>query len=129
MATWYDLQQYIKSRYPIMSEAPDGTLRLLFTLGNGRQQNVVVAGKVAAGIEYAVIWTPVCDEAHLPAREALIRNMGMPVGALGLMDGTVILRHTVLLKDLDADEFEVPFQALIQAGDMLQAEFLHADTY
>ena len=129
MATWNDLRQYIKSRYPIMSEESDGTLRLLFNLGNGRQQNVVVAGKVAAGIEYAVIWTPVCDEGYLPAREALSRNMGMPIGALALMNGTMILRDTVLLKDLDADEFEVPFQALTQAGDMLQQEFLGADPY
>lgn len=43
------------------------------------------------------------------------------------MDGTMILRDTVLLKDLDVDEFEVPFQAITQAGDMLQYEFLRAD--
>ncbi len=129
MATWQDLRQYIKSRYPVMSEEGDGTLRLMFNLGNGRHQNVVVAGKMAAGLEYAVIWTPVCDEGHLPAREALARNMGMPIGALALMDGTMILRDTVLLKDLDVDEFEVPFQAITQAGDMLQYEFLRADPY
>ena len=128
MATWQDLQQYIKSRYQVLSEEPD-TLRLVFDLGNGRHQNVVVAGKVAAGVEYAVIWTPVCDEAQLPAREALARNMGMPVGAFALMDGTMILRDTVLLKDLDPDEFEVPFRALTQAGDMLQYEFAGVDSY
>jgi hypothetical protein len=129
MATWQDLRQYVKSNYQVLSEEADGTMRLVFDLGNGRHQNVVVAGKVAANVEYAVIWTPVCDEAQLPAREALARNMGMPIGALALMDGTIILRDTVLLKDLDVDEFEVPFRAITQAGDMLQYEFSRADPY
>jgi hypothetical protein len=129
MATWQDLRQYIKSRYPIASEASDGTLQMVFDLGNGRHQNVVGAGHMAAGLEFAVIWTPVCDEAHLPAREALTRNMSMPVGAFGMMNGTMILRDTVLLKDMQPDEFEMPFQAITQAGDMLQSEFLGADPY
>ena len=129
MATWESLRQYIHSKYQVADEAPDG-LRLIFDLGNGRKQNVVVVGKTMGNYEYMAIWTPVCNESQLSARDALLRNATMPLGALALApDGTVILRHTAPLKDLDPDEFDVPLGALTQAGDMLEREFTMADQF
>jgi hypothetical protein len=129
MATWNDLRQYIYSHYQVTEEAP-GVVRLVFDLGNGRIQNVFVSGKMMGDFEYLVIWTPVCHESQISAREALLRNMNMPIGALALVDdGTVILRHSAPLKDLDADEFDVPLRALTGAGDMLEQQFAMVDQY
>ena len=50
MATWNDLRQYIYSRYQVTQEAP-GVIRLMFNLGNGRTQNVLVPGKQAGALE------------------------------------------------------------------------------
>jgi hypothetical protein len=129
MATWESLRQYIHSKYQVADEAPDG-LRLIFDLGNGRKQNVVVVGKTMGNYEYMVMWTPICHESQISARDALVRNATMPLGALALApDGTVLLRHTAPLKDLDTDEFDVPLGALTQAGDMLEREFTMADQF
>lgn len=129
MATWNDLRQYIHSQYQVFDEAPD-VIRLIFNLGNGRTQNVLVSGKQAGAFEYFVIWTPICDESQISARDALVRNATMSIGALGLVpDGTVILRYSAPLKDLDVDEFNVPLQGLTMAGDMLEQEFSGADRF
>lgn len=128
MAAWNDLRQYIYSRYRVSQEAP-GVIRLMFNLGNGRTQNVLVSGKQAGAFEYFVIWTPVCHESQISAREAMLRNATMSIGALGLVDGTVILRWSAPLKDLDPDEFDVPLQGLAIAGDMLEQEFSGADRF
>ena len=129
MATWNDLRKYIYSQYQVTQEAP-GVIRLIFTLGNGRKQNVLVSGKQAGSFEYFVIWTPICHESQIPAREAMLRNATMSIGALGIIpDGTVILRWSAPLKDLDADEFNVPLKGLAIAGDMLEQEFSGADRY
>jgi hypothetical protein len=129
MATWESLLQYIRSHYQVAGEGP-GAVRLMFDLGNGRSQNVVVSGKQVGDFEYLAIWTPVCHESQISAREALLRNTNMALGALALVeDGTMILRHTAPLKDLDVDEFEVPLRALTQAGDMLEQQFGTADQY
>ena len=129
MATWNDLRQYIYSQYQVTQEAP-GVIRLMFSLGNGRTQNVLVSGKQAGAFEYFVIWTPICHESQISARDAMVRNATMSIGALGLMpDGTVILRWSAPLKDLDPDEFDVPLKGLVMAGDMLEQEFTGADRF
>jgi hypothetical protein len=119
MATWETLRQYIASNYVIAAQDPM-SVRLVFDLGNGRSQNVMVVGHMEAGYEYVVIWTLVCHESQISLRDALLRNMHMPVGHLAMAEnGAVVLRHTAPLKDLDIDEFEVPLRAVTQAGDML----------
>ena len=129
MATWESLRQHIHSRYQVTQEAP-GVIRLMFDLGNGRSQNVFVSGKTAGAFEYMDIWTPICHESQISARDALIRNATMPIGALGLVpDGTIILRYSAPLKDLDADEFEVPLQGLTRGGDMLEQELSGGDRF
>jgi hypothetical protein len=52
----------------------------------------------------------------------MVRNATMSIGALGLVDGTVILRWSAPLNDLDPDEFDVPLQGLAIASDMLEKE-------
>jgi len=129
MATWETLRQHIYSRYQVTQEAP-GVIQLLFDVGNGRSQNVFVSGKSAGAFEYMSMWTPICHESQISARDALIRNAAMPIGALGLMpDGTIILRHSAPLKDLDVDEFEVPLQGLTLGGDMLEQELSVGDRF
>jgi hypothetical protein len=60
----------------------------------------------------------------------MVRNATMSIGALGLMpDGTVIRRWIAPLKDLDADEFNVPLQGLAMADDMLEQELSGADRF
>jgi hypothetical protein len=129
MATWESLREYIHSRYQVMEEQP-GVLRMLFNVGDGRTQNVLVSGKSVGAFEYMVIWTPICHESQISARDALVRNANMPIGSLGLVpDGTIILRHSAPLKDLEPDEFDVPLQAITQGGDMLERELAVADRF
>ena len=83
MATWEDLRQYIHSRYQVLDETP-GALRMRFVLGNGRTQNVVVSRNRVGAYKYMTIFTPICHESQISARDAFVRNGSMPVGALGL---------------------------------------------
>ena len=76
MATWNDLRQYIYSHYQVTQEAP-GVIRLIFNLGNGRTQNVLVSGKQAGSFDYFVIWTPICHEGQISARDAMVRNTAL----------------------------------------------------
>jgi hypothetical protein len=129
MATWEDVRQYIHTNYRVADEAP-GVVRMIFDLGNGRAQNVFVSSKAVGAYEYLSIWTPVCHESRMPARDALVRNADLTLGALALApDGTMILRQSVPLKDLDIDEFEVPLRTLTQLGDMLEQQYAVADQY
>lgn len=129
MATWETLRNHIKSNYNVSKDELT-ILSLQFDVGGGRTQVVVVAKSMLGDYEWAQIGTPVCTEADLNPRDALLRNWDFVVGALVMMDnGTVWFRHSLPLKDLDVDEFEVPFHLVVQFGDRLEQELTGADKF
>jgi hypothetical protein len=129
MATWESLRRYIKSAYNVTDDDLDH-LRLIFNVGNGRTQNVIVAKQMLGEDEWAEIWTPICEESQISARDALLRNAQIVVGAIGLLEGGgVIFRHSIPLKDLDLPEFEVPFHMITHYGDKLEQEFAGVDIF
>ncbi|MEA2492125.1 MAG: hypothetical protein QOJ29_36 [Thermoleophilaceae bacterium] len=129
MATWETLRSYIKSNY-IVSKDELTILSLQFDVGGNRSQVVVVAKEMLGNYEWAQIGTPVGTEADLNPRDALVRNWGFTVGALAMMDdGTLWFRHSLPLKDLDIDEFEVPFHLVVNFGDKLEQEITGGDRF
>lgn len=129
MATWETLRNHIKSNYKVSKDELT-ILSLEFNVGGGRTQVVVVAKEMLGDYEWAQIGTPVCTEADLNPRDALLRNWGFVVGALAMMDnGTIWFRHSLPLKDLDVDEFEVPFHLIVTFGDALEQELTGADKF
>jgi len=98
MATWETLRNHIKSNYNVSKDELT-ILSLQFDVGGGRTQVVVVAKSMLGDYEWAQIGTPVCTEADLNPRDALLRNWDFVVGALVMMDnGTVWFRHSLPLK-------------------------------
>lgn len=129
MANWEALRRHIKSNYKIRDDQLD-MLTLTFDTGGGRSQIVFVRKMVLADSEWAEIATPVAMEADISARDALLKNAQVVVGGLALMDdGTLMFRHALPLKDLDVDEFEVPFGIIVNFGDMLERELHAADRF
>ena len=129
MKTWDSLRGHIKSNYVVTEDTPD-MLVLVFDVGGGRRQAVYVRKLILEGSEWAEISTPVCVEADIDSRDALERNADFVVGALALLrSGTVVYRHSLPLKDLDLDEFEVPFHLIVNIGDRLEHEFTGADNF
>ena len=129
MATWEGLRSYIKSNYVVGVEEPE-IMGLDFSLDEGRSQKVVVRKLQLGTDEWVEISTPVCQESEIPARDALLKNGQMVVGALAMMDdGMIYFRHSLPLKDLDIDEFEVPFHLAVSFGDQLEREIVGINRY
>jgi hypothetical protein len=128
MASWDGLRNYIKANYTIGMDELD-VLGLDFRLDNGRTQKVMVNRQTLNGADWVQILSPVCEEAEIAPRDALVRSADMVVGGLVLIDGTIYVRHSLPLKDLDIDEFEVPFHLAVGFGDRLEREIVGIDRY
>jgi hypothetical protein len=127
MADWNGLRNYIKANYKIASDELD-TLKLIFDVGGGRSQQVLVSKIGDSG--WAEVSTAVCEESQINPREALVKNSRMTVGALALVEGgPVIFRHSFPLADLDPSEFEAPLNVAVTYGDQLEREYSGADRY
>jgi hypothetical protein len=127
MADWDALRGYIKSNYKVADDRLDA-LRLLFDVGNGRSQAVIVNRLGDSG--WVEVSTAVCNEKQLDPRDALRRNNDMIVGGLAMLnDGTIIFRHSFPLANLDPNEFEEPLDVAVRFGDKLERELSGADVY
>ena len=128
MASWDGLRDYIKSNYIVGADELN-MLGLDFKFDDGRTQKVIVSRESLNGADWIQILTPVCEESELDPREALLKSGQMIVGGLALIDGTIYFRHSLPIKDLDIDEFEVPFQLAVGFGDALEKEIVGIDRY
>src|SRR3954447_6508509 len=126
MADWNALRNYIKGNYKVAQDDLD-TVHLLFDTSGGRSQRVLVTN---LGNDWAMVHTAVCQEHEIDARAALVKNFGMRVGSLALVDGgPVIFRHSFPLSSLDPAEFEEPLQMAVEYGDTLERELTGADRF
>lgn len=127
MADWNALRHYIKANYKVARDDLS-TIQLVFDLGNGRSQAVLVSEISDSG--WAEVSTAVCDGSQIDPRNALIRNARMRVGGLALVDGgPVIFRHSFPLATLDPSEFEEPLHIAAQFGDQLERELAGSDHF
>jgi hypothetical protein len=128
MASWDELRNYIESNYAVVADQLD-MLGLDFGLDNGRTQKVLIRRTPLDGAEWVQILTPVCEEGDIEPREALVLSGKMIVGGLVLLDETIYFRHSLPLKDLDTDEFDVPLHLAVGFGDRLEQEIVGVDRY
>ncbi|MCS5699337.1 hypothetical protein NZK32_09830 [Cyanobium sp. FGCU-52] len=128
MATWRDLQAFIRSNYKI-SEDTDDFFIILFELGNLRSQLAfiqLVKGNSGA-TEWVQISSPVGDIPLENINDALERLDDKLCGGLVKIGTRHFVRHNLQLDDLSIDEFVVPLKVVVSSADELEGAFIGGD--
>ena len=128
MATWTAVKQYVKSNYRVADEA-DEVLKFIFSTSDGRSQMVLLVRYEMAGTEWIEIGSPIgkCDNVDL--KDVLRAANEYVVGGVVLEGETLVLRHTVPLLNLDANELEDPLQSIVIAADAIEKKVFIVDQY
>lgn len=128
MATWSDLMTYIRSNYKI-NEEDNGYCRLLFNVGDGRSQFVLLFHqRLSGGLEdWVEIQSPVGNATDLPLLDVLKDVGRMVVGGLSVEGDLALVKHSVPMANLDVNEFERPMQLLLRSADDLEKKYLGSD--
>ena len=137
MATWDDLQAYVRVRYEIVRQGAD-ELRFRLPPTGDRTQLVVVkrvredadrpgveVTEAAAAVadpeqEWVQIESPVARLAEVDLAKALERAGPSPVGGLAAEEGVVVYRHSIPLRPAALDGFEFPFRQVVHLADELE---------
>ncbi|MEV6410605.1 hypothetical protein [Kribbella sp. NPDC051718] len=129
MASWEELRSYIRITYKVAED--DGTiLRLLFAVGEGRTQIVVVGqSKTNSGAEFATIASPFAEVGQVEIDSVLSSLADYVVGGAVAYGQMYMLRHSVPLADLDPDEFDGPLRMVLSTADELEAKFVGSDRF
>jgi len=129
VASWDQVKSYIGANYTIASD--DGNLiKLVFELEGGRTQMVLVTYNAThAGIEFAMISSPIAEVGTVDLVPLLREASERVVGGVVAYGNNLMLRHAVPLADLDASDFDTPLQLVTAAADSIEAKFLGTDEF
>ncbi|MET0190556.1 hypothetical protein EV383_5812 [Pseudonocardia sediminis] len=142
MATWDDLQSYVRVRYEIMRQVGDELWFNLPTTGD-RTQLVVVrrvhekhgeTTDAAAAVaqddsDWAQISSPIARTGEVDLTKLLELAGASPVGGVVAQDGVVVFRHSISLRDAGLDGFEFPFRQVVHLADELEHELTGRDDH
>ena len=135
MATWRELQTFIRQTYRVTRDEPsEMRIRLRFRRDDEEQertQMVVIAREVLdRREEWVQIATPFArvDEVDL---RGVLDEIGHTtvVGGAVIMGDWLVLRHSLPLLNLDINEFTDPLELVTGAAETLEEQITGRDDY
>jgi hypothetical protein len=129
MATWADLSAFIHSQYKVSSEKP-GILGLAFETG-GRSQMVIITHHALMGgtEEWAQVESAFAQVGEVDLLRVIQEVGTKVVGALGMVDDLLTVRHALPLANLDINEIVRPLELVTSTADRLEAMFVGGDRF
>jgi hypothetical protein len=127
MAKWQQLRDYIFATYQVDREENE-VIQLLFRIDGERTQLVLVSHtQTGAGVDFALIASPIADHGAVELGVLLRETSEYVVGGVVMYGNRIMLRHAVPLADLDVSDFETPLHLVLSAADAMEAKFLGTD--
>ena len=137
MATWAELVAFVRQEYEIIGEEAD-EIRILIRYASddeddqpGRTQTVVVARDILDRREDWVQIASPFARAHEVDLRAVLETVGnnTVVGGVVVIDGYVVLRHSLPLINLDINEFVDPLVLVTGSAEVLERRFSRGDDF
>ncbi|MFO0660584.1 MAG: hypothetical protein U0165_12245 [Polyangiaceae bacterium] len=122
MPTWPEIQAYARSKYRLAKDEPE-KFAVVFKEADNRTQMIWVRKFTAFNQEWLEFKSYFAKEAELAPAVALRLNGELPIGSIALLDGYYALLHNAPLKNLDVEEFELPFNYLATKADQLERTY------
>lgn len=119
MATWTELKNHARTSYRL-AEEHDHSFKLVFKYKGGRLQAVIAAHYDAMGRSWVDFSSACCRFERMAPREALEHGFNLAVGSLCLDGDVYVVRHTVLLDEIDLDDLHLHLHAVARAADQIE---------
>jgi hypothetical protein len=133
VATWDELKSYIQSKYSSADVSADA-LKMEFGTDGARSQMVFVFHLVdKTGEHWVQIESPVGEAGSVDAQRALDLMENVLVGGLSQLTvgekSLLTIRHSLPLRNLDANEFEWPLATTVNTADAFEQQLAQGDVY
>jgi hypothetical protein len=127
LATWPELRAFISSKY-VVSDDTGNSMTMLFETEPGRSQLVTVLDLTPTGMNHVCIMSRIGDLNQI--NDATLRKILSDVGFAGLimLNDSIWLQHSLLMDDLNADEFQIPLALVTNRADYLEQNYVGGDT-
>ncbi len=132
MPTWQEVQTYVRSKYKLAKDEAN-FFDMVWAYDDSRTQIIRVRHFTAFDKDWIEFRSPICAEANLNHRVALLKNSDFAVGAIALEQGKdsalYVMVYSVPLGTMDMDEFELPLSVIARTADGLEQTYAGGDQY
>jgi hypothetical protein len=134
MATWAALKTYLEGAYgSAIVESAGEAMSLELAVGSEDRTQLVFVSHFTLmdGSEHWVaIESPVGEVEEVDLKTAALASRAVGAGGISVLQRKyVTLRHTLPLEHFDLNEFERPFQLVINGADEIERRLLDGDSY
>jgi hypothetical protein len=119
VSTWTELKNHARASYRLAEER-DHSFKVVFKYAGGRLQAVIVSCYEAMGRVWVDFSSACCRADRMEPREALEQGFNLAVGAICLDGDVYVVRHTVLLDELTADDLQIHLHSVARAADQIE---------
>jgi hypothetical protein len=129
VASWDDLNSFVRIRYEIMKQAGS---ELWFNLPTTGERTQIVAVRLVTGEDdhpWAQITSPVGYTKDIDLTTLLVRAGECVVGGVVDENGLALFRHSVPLGDTELSGFDRAFRLVVDVADRLELELTGADEH
>jgi hypothetical protein len=129
VASWDDLNSFVRVRYEIMKQAET---ELWFNLPTTGERTQIVAVRLVTGEDghpWAQITSPVGYTKDIDLTTLLVRAGESVVGGVVDENGLALFRHSVPLGDTELTGFDRAFRLVVDVADRLELELTGRDEH
>ncbi len=127
MSTWTELKNYARSSYKLAEER-DHSFKVVFKYAGGRLQAVIVSHYEAMGRAWVDFSSACCRVDRMDPRKALEQGFNLAIGAICLDGDVYVVRHTVLLDELSADDdLQIHMHAVARTADQIERSLARSE--
>ncbi|MFW2389216.1 MAG: hypothetical protein ACN4G0_12820 [Polyangiales bacterium] len=119
MSTWTDIKDHTRSSYKL-AEEHDHSFKVVFAYPGNRLQAVIVSHYQAMGRSWIDFSSACCRADRLDPHAALRQSFNLAVGSLCLDGDVYVVRHTVMVEQLDLSDLELLMHNVARAADQIE---------
>ena len=119
MPTWTDIKDHARSSYAL-AEEHDHSFKVVFEYPGGRLQAVIVSHYQALGRAWVDFSSACCRVDRMDPKAALQQSFNLAVGSLCLDGDVYVVRHTVMVDELQLRDIELSLHAVARSADQIE---------
>ncbi len=119
MPTWTDIKDHARSSYAL-AEEHDHSFKVVFEYPGSRLQAVIASHYQAMGRSWVDFSSACCRVDRMDPKAALQQSFNLAVGSLCLDGDVYVVRHTVMVDELQLGDIELSLHAVARSADQIE---------
>lgn len=128
MATWPDIQIYLREKYTLSDDASD-VLSMVWSYQGGRSQKIVVRKFRVFDRDMLELKSPFAKSSDVTAEDMVRINAKLPLATVALSGNVYLAVYNMIIDNLHMDDLDVAVSRVAALADALEKQYARRDEF